>query len=183
MATAEGLMTAAQFLEMPDTGELMELVRGEVIAMPPPGFPHGVICSKIVYVLMRFLAEHDLGKITCNDSGVITERDPDTVRGADVAFYSYERIPKGTLPQGYPDVAAEVAFEVLSPSDSWAEVLVKVGEYLHAGVKTVCVLDPDNRSVHAYRPDQPPRICGSDDELALVEISPLFRERVAQFFT
>ena len=33
--------------------------------------------------------EHDLGHVLSNDSGVITERDPDTVRGADISFYSY----------------------------------------------------------------------------------------------
>ena len=50
--------------------------------------------------------DHDLGHVLSNDSGVITERGPDTVRGADVCFYSYERVPKGPLPPGYLDVDA-----------------------------------------------------------------------------
>ena len=45
--------------------------------------------------LGNFVEEHDLGRVMSNDSGVITERDPDTVRGADVAYYSYARLPEG----------------------------------------------------------------------------------------
>ena len=37
----------------------------------------------------------DLGRVVTNDSGIVTQRDPDTVRGADVAYYSYARLPKG----------------------------------------------------------------------------------------
>ncbi len=55
-----------------------------------------------------------------NDAGVITERDPDTVRGADVAFYSYRRVPKDAEPEGYPDAIPEFVFEVLVAGQSLA---------------------------------------------------------------
>ena len=64
----------------------------------------------------QFCDEHNLGHVVSNDSGVVTERDPDTVRGADVAFYSYGRVPPGPFPRGYLAVAPELVFEVRSPT-------------------------------------------------------------------
>ena len=41
---------------------------------------HGEICVQISYLLRRFLEDHPLGRVVSNDSGVRTERDPDTMR-------------------------------------------------------------------------------------------------------
>src|SRR5262249_5735735 len=89
MTVAEALLTAAEFRQLPDDGQRRELVRGKVVVMNVPAPRHGQICVKVVRILGRFLDAHDLGHLVSNDSGVVTERDPDTVRGADVSFYSY----------------------------------------------------------------------------------------------
>ena len=87
--------------------------------MPRPR--HGQICARIVYLLERFQEDHPLGHVVSNDCGVVTEHNPDTVRGADVAFYSYGRVPPGPLPRGYLTVVPELVFEVRSPTDRWRE--------------------------------------------------------------
>jgi Putative restriction endonuclease len=99
MATAEmlELMTAEQFGKRPDPGYPEELLQGRVVSMPPPDRKHGLVCGQAYYIVRLFVDERDLGRVMSNDSGVITERDPDTVRGADVAYYSYARLPRGTM--------------------------------------------------------------------------------------
>src|SRR5207249_10863292 len=92
---AEALFTAEEYAQRPDPGYPEELVRGRIVPMPQPTRRHGQVCSNAVYVFRRFLEDHDLGHVLCNDAGVITERGPDTVRGPDVAFYSFDRLPKG----------------------------------------------------------------------------------------
>jgi Uma2 family endonuclease len=89
MATAAmlELMTAEQFSQRPDPGCPEELVHGRVVGMPPHDRRHGYVCGLAYYLLRRFVDEHELGRVMSNDSGVITQRDPDTVRGADVAYY------------------------------------------------------------------------------------------------
>jgi Uma2 family endonuclease len=126
--------------------------------------------------------EQDLGHVLSNDSGVITERGPDTVRGPDVAFYSYARIPKGPLPPDYGPEVPELIFEVRSPGDRWREITAKAGEYLGAGASFVVVLDPDSLTALVYSADQPPRMLGLDDELALPELLGDFRVLVRRFF-
>ncbi|MBY0526012.1 MAG: Uma2 family endonuclease [Gemmataceae bacterium] len=161
------LLTAEEFAELPDDGRKMELVRGRIVVLNMPFPRHGEICSNIVHLGRSFLDVHDLGRIICNDSGVITERDPDSVRGMDVAFYSYAQIPKGPLPQGYLKVVPDVIFEVRSTSDRWPKILTKMAEYLSAGVSVVCILDQITESIHVYQPDVPVRVFRSDEILEL----------------
>jgi Uma2 family endonuclease len=180
--TATTLLTAEQYRLLPDNGRPTELVRGKVVPMNVPAPRHGEICGQTYYLLRQFLDQNDIGRAVTNDSGVVTERDPDTVRGADVSFYSYSRVPKGPLPKGYLPVVPELVFEVRSPSDRWREILAKVAEYLEAGVTIVCVLDEQTQTAHVYHADQPPRIVAADQELTLPEVLGEFRVLVGRFF-
>jgi Uma2 family endonuclease len=182
MATVQALMTAEEFGDLPDSGRRLELVRGRVIALPPPNFDHGYCSVEAAHHLRAFVKERDLGWVVANDSGVITQRNPDSVRGADVAFYSYNRIPKGFRPKRYPTVAPEIVIEVKSPSDRWREILEKVAEYLAAGVLIVCVLDPETTSARLYFDDRPHETLADDDELTFPGVLPDFRVRVGTIF-
>ena len=169
VSTPEVLLTAEQFGERPDPGYPEELVRGRIVRMPPPKPRHGEICIQVAYLLRRYLEEHDLGRVLGNDSGIITERDPDTLRGADIAFYSYDRVPKGPLPDDYLTVVPELVIEVRSPSDRWPKVFQKVGEYLAAGVSVVVVLDDHRRfRPHVLREPtaRPADAFGPEEELS-----------------
>ena len=143
---------------------------------------HGQLCARAVRILGNHADEHDLGHVLNNDAGVITERGPDTVRGADVAFYSFARLPKGPLPASYGPEVPELVIEVRSPSDRWPAVLAKVAEYLNAGVFVVCVLDDESRTAHLFYADRPGRILGPDDELMLPDLLGDFRVPVRRFF-
>src|SRR5262249_15685793 len=152
------------------------------VMMNQPNFNHGVIASNVNFLLESFLRQHNLGRTVITDSGVITERDPDSVRGPDVAYYSYERIPKGTPVRGYPNVTPDLVFEVLSPSDRWSEMLTKIAEFLKVGVRAACVLDPDNNTVQVYRPEKPPQQFAVNDEFTLPDIVAGWKVNVAEFF-
>ena len=184
MATTESqsLLTAEQYALLPDSGLPTELVRGKIVEMNRPFPRHGQVCGEAYYILKSFVKLHDLGHVLSNDFGVITERSPDSVRGPDVAFFSYARVPRGRLPNWYLDVPPEVVIEVRSPSDRWVTLTAKATEYLDAGVAVVCLLDPDNDSIHVMRAEQPTVKLGPDDELTLPEMHPSFRVPVRQFF-
>jgi Uma2 family endonuclease len=184
MATAEALLTAEEYWLLPDDGPPTELVRGRIVPMNMPTPRHGYFCNKIGRILGNFVEQRDLGRVMNNDSGILTEHDPDTVRGADVAYFSYERLPRGPVPEGYLDVLPELVVEVRSQTDRWNEIISKVGEYLTAGVGVVCVLDPQSVTATVfYSSDQPPRVFAADDELVLPEVfGDQFRVPVHRFF-
>ena len=185
MSTAQAppiaLMTAEEFARRPDPGYPEELVRGRIVPMTVPDRRHGQICGEVMLILGVFAREHDLGHVLCNDSGVVTERGPDTVRGADVAFYSYQRLPRGPLPHTYGPEVPELIVEVRSRSDRWPRVLAKVAEYLNAGVGVVVVLDDERSTAHLFTADRN-QILGSVDELTFPEILPGFAVAVRRFF-
>ncbi len=187
MATATlsappALLTAAQFAALPDDGRITELVKGVVIALPRHNFQHGKTCNKIAWHVSNHVFAGDLGHIITNDAGVITERDPDSVRGPDVAYFSYETLARDAAPDPYPEVAPDLVFEVRSPGDRTGAVMAKVAEYLDSGVTVVCVVDPERRRVSVHTQDDIGRTLGADDELTLPEVFPDFRVAVSALF-
>lgn len=183
MATVtQKLITAEEFARMPDPpdGSQQELVRGAIITMPPPGERHGVCCMKISRRIGGFVEDNNLGTATCNDSGFITERDPDSVRGPDIAFWSREKLPE--VPEGYIDVAADLVVEVVSPSDRFTRVQRKVSEYLTKGVRLVWVVDPEDRSVAVYREGQKPKVLNENETLSGEDVLSGFTCRIADLF-
>jgi Uma2 family endonuclease len=113
---------------------------------------------------------------------VITERDPDSVRGADVANYSYSRLPKGPLPTGVGPEVPELVVDVRSATDRWRKVLDKISEYLNAGVLVVVVLDPGPQVAHVFSADDAPRTLTSEQELTLPGVLDDFRVRMGRLF-
>jgi Uma2 family endonuclease len=184
MATAETtrLLTAEEFAKRPDPGYPEELVRGRVVAMSVPDRKHGYVCGRADRIFGNFVDERGLGRVLSNDSGVITERGPDTVRGADVCYYSYARLPKGPLPTGYGPEVPELVVEIRSSSDRWREIHRNVSEYFEAGVIVVIVLDPEQSKAHIYRADEPPIMLEGEDELELPRILDGLRVPVRRFF-
>jgi Uma2 family endonuclease len=181
--TSPMLLTAEEFAQRPDPGHPEELLRGRIVAMPPTSRRHGQVCANVVFLLSLFVRQHQLGHVLSNDAGVITRRGPDTVRGPDVAFYSFARLPKGPLERAYGPEVPELVVEVRSPHDRWRDVHEKVAEYLAAGVTAVLVLDPDTNSAHVIHADQPTRVLGPQDTLTLPDLlGDDFQVVVARFF-
>ena len=184
MATASepALMTLAEFAVMPDDGPQTELVRGKVIELPPTNFIHGLVCVEIATLLSIAAKQLGSGRVIGNDSGVITHRDPDSVRGPDVAYYSNAKIPPLDHWRGYPDLPPDLVVEVRSPSDRWTTMVQKAAEYLAAGVLMVVILDPDTRSAHLFDAEQPPRVLGPDENLTFPGLLEGFSVRVGSIF-
>jgi Uma2 family endonuclease len=182
MATIQSLLTAEQYATLPDLEGHHELVRGEIVYMNLPSFRHGKVCAKIARLVGYHVDMHDLGHVLSNDSGVITQRGPDTVRGADVAYYSYQAVPKGEHPRLYAAKPPELVFEVKSRDDRWASVHEKIAEYLEAGVRIVCVVDPETETVAIHHAERPVKSLGKADLLALPDVLGDFTVPVSKLF-
>lgn len=181
--TATKLITAKEFAEMldPPDGSKQELVRGAIITMPPPGFPHGRCQGKTYYVLETYARQTRAWLVTV-ETGVITETDPDTVRGPDVAVWKADRLSGEQLPEVYPEIPADLCVEILSPSETWRRINAKIREYLASGVKMVWIIEPERRTVTVYRQPNDGRVLSEDATLTVEDLLPGFSCRVAEFF-
>lgn len=144
------LLRAEDFARVAPVLGPCELVKGEIVAMSPGGVRRSQITARVAFLLERHNVEHRLGRVLTGEAGVIVARRPDTVRGADVAFISYDRLPADQLPAGFLDVAPELVVEVISDDVSWTEMEQKIADYHAFGVDTVWVVDPRMLAVRVY---------------------------------
>jgi Uma2 family endonuclease len=177
------LLTAEEFMAV-DLGEgTFELVRGEIVEVPPPMPEHGAVCANTSGILWDYGRRSGYGYVLANDSAILTERGPDTVRGADVAFYSHARWPRSEVGKTVPPVPPDLAVEVYSPSNRRGAMSAKVTEYLVVGTLMVWVIYPESRSVVIHRSDdRPPLVLHEGDVIENLPELPGFRCAVADFF-
>ncbi len=177
------LLTADEFLERPDEpGCRQELIRGEVVSMSLPGGEHGEVTMEIGRLIATHVRASRLGKTYAAETGFILEHDPDTVRGADVAFVRTERLVGIVNRKKHIPFAPDLAVEVRSPNDRDDEVEEKIQLWLAAGSLLVWDVDPENRTVVVHRPGAEPVTLREDEEIDGGVVVPGFRCRVADFF-
>jgi len=166
------LMTAEDLLK-PGVPERADLVRGVLVVHEPPGFRHGEITVRLTIALGTYVDTRHLGRVVAGDAGFKLQSDPDTVRGADIAFVSWERMPEES-PLGFPPLGPDLVVEVLSPGDRPGESLAKIADWLSAGTRLVWVIDPERRLARIYRQDGSESILGEADALEGEDILPGF---------
>lgn len=98
----------------------------------------------------------------------------------DIAYISKEKQPK-LAKQGYNPNPPDLAVEVLSPSNSDREVRIKVVNYLRAGT-LVWVVNPDDKLVEVYAPDNKPITLDESDTLSGSHVLPGFEMPVKLIF-
>lgn len=174
------LMTAEDLWQLGSTTP-GELVRGKFVHMPPTGHPHGTVEANVAAELRAFVKQRRLGKVQSGEVGIITRRNPDTVRGADVVYISNERLAQARG-DGYLDIAPELVVEIVSPNDRWTEINEKVAEYLGCGVTAVWLIDPHTRRVTCYHAPAEIRVFGIDDVLSQPDVLPDFALPVRELF-
>ena len=112
---------------------------GQVVMSPPPGFPHSLRQPRIA----RLLEDHLSGGYVVTECPVKTAKG---TKGLDVGWFSSERRAKiGDSSQS--PVAPEICVEILSPSNTEAEMDDKRALYFEAGAEEVwlCSTEGDMR--------------------------------------
>jgi Uma2 family endonuclease len=175
ITTAEELLNASS-----DLGRC-ELVRGELIMMSPGKGRHAAVGMKIGGSLLNFVEANRLGTVFDSSAGYVLSRNPDTVREPDVSFLGTQRLKEQDL-DAFLEGAPDLAVEVLSPSNTEAEMREKMADYFGAGCRVVWIVDPLRRSVVIHRPNASPAILTEDDTLTEEEILPGFSLIVREIF-
>lgn len=172
--------TAEELLLLPE-GMHGEIVRGRFVEMTGTGTLHGVVALRIGRYVGAFVDEHTLGVATGAESAFRLCRSPETVRCPDCAFIAGARLTDG-LPRGAFEGAPDLAIEVLSPSNTHADMSRTLAEYLRYGARQVWIVDPETRTVTTHTAGGLPRFLEGDDVLDGGELLPGFSMPVAAFF-
>ncbi|MDE2749584.1 MAG: Uma2 family endonuclease [Chloroflexota bacterium] len=153
MAIQEKLYTVDNVWELSHRPENHDkyfyLIDGELYWDMPPGGEHGNLAFEIGYHLRVFLEQHDLGKGTV-ETGYYPPDDRNTLLAPDVAFISKSRAPQ-PFPNKFVPAMPDLAVEILSPTDSLAEVRRKAVVYLANGTRLVWIVLPAEKGVDVCR--------------------------------
>jgi Uma2 family endonuclease len=159
-----------------------ELIRGELIEVPPAGFDHGDIALAVGTELRAYAKRTGTGRAAGAETGYILAEDPDVMLAPDASFVFNDRLPPRDERRRFLRLAPDLAVEVVSPNDSASYVQRKVIEYLNAGVKLVWIVDPEVESITVYDDSGTVRFLSTEDELDGGEVLPGLSISIAAIF-
>ena len=113
------------------------------------GLEESVLGSLIIARLLRFVQAEGRGVVS-GEQGFVRLLF-DRVRGPDVAFFESARWRDGDRGAAVPALIPNFVVEVLSRSNTRAEMHQKRTEYFAAGVEEAWFVDPADRSIAVYR--------------------------------
>ncbi len=172
-------ITAEQLLVMDERGEL---IRGVFCPTMVPGIQHGQVIANLIILMAAAVKPTKIGTIVTADAGVLLSRNPDTVLGPDISYFSKERLPLDAEIRGYAETPPELVVEVVSPSDTPREVAGKANMWLVGGVRLVWVVWPETKMVEVYRANNQPETLRETDTLTGGDVLPQFSVTVADIF-
>ena len=182
MTTAKKPLTANDLLAIPDDGMRRELIKGELVEMPPAGDSHGFVGNEASWRMSSFIHQNGLGRGRMAETGFRIDVAPDTVLAPDYAFVSYERMPTPPQSRGYAQVIPDLVMEVFSPNDRQPQMDDKVRLWLDAGVRLVMVVYPVPKEIYTHHDDGTVRRFGSGDTLTCEPVLPGFTCAVDEIF-
>jgi Uma2 family endonuclease len=159
-----------------------EIADGEWVPMTKGTWRHGEILLNIAFLLKLYVRAHPGWSVAGADPGVKLARNPDRLRGPDVAMVRADRVPTGKGVEGWLEGAPDLAVEVIGDSQSFSDMTKKALEYLAAGAKMVWIVDADPQRVVLFTPPNQVQILGADELLDGGEVLPGFSCKVAEMF-
>ena len=165
-----------------DKGEkrLCELVDG-VLVEKAMGYYESRLAMVLASLLEAFCQKHNLGIVLGADA--TTALGPGLVRLPDVSFVSRRRLPGGKIPrEPIPDLAPDLAVEVISQGNTPQEMDRKLREYFEAGVKLVWYVYPQTRTVRVYTAPEDVLELGEDQTLQGGDVLPGFTVQIRDWF-
>ena len=176
MATEADVVAA---LEAPRK-RLCELIDG-VLVEKPMGFTESLLAAALIEILRALVRPRRLGLVTAPDGTMRLWAG--RVRIPDVAFTSWDRIPGRRRPAApVPDLAPDLAVEILSRSNTPEEMRLKRQDYFAADVRLVWEVDPVARTVSVYTAVEGPTVLTAADTLDGGSVLPGFVLSLAELF-
>jgi Uma2 family endonuclease len=152
---------------------------GELIIMPPTGGETGKNNATLIARFVIWNETYNLGIVF--DSSTCFRLPQGGDRSPDISWVRQDRWDTLTPEEKrkFPPLCPDFVLELLSPTDKLATTQAKMREYLNSGTQLGWLIDPENRQVEIYRPDQEVEIILAPSELSGEHVLPQFMLNLA----
>lgn len=135
-----------------DGGDRFELIEGEAVMLASPSTIHQLISGELYRQLANYLEGKKCRVISAPyDVRLFEEEDdrPDDVQTVVQPDISVICDPNKLDDHGCKG-APDLTLEILSPSNAYHDLLVKLNLYQQAGVREYWVVSPEDKTVHVF---------------------------------
>lgn len=159
---------------------LYELVDG-VLVEKDMGFYEARLALVLGVILETFADRHDREIVVGSDG--MMRLAAGLVRIPDVSFISWKRLPRGRTPRKpIPNLAPDLAVEILSAGNTKKEMDRKLRDYFQAGVRLVWYVDPKAQTITVYTAPDQATVLTVKDTLDGGAVLPGFSLSLREFF-
>lgn len=164
-------ITLEEFLKLPETKPASEYIEGEIIQKPVPKSKHSRlqlrVCNAINEVTETPKIAYAFPELRCTfaERSIVP----------DIAVLLWNRIKFDDYGEPVDDVrvAPDWTIEILSPEQSSNRVVGKILHCMRHGCQLGWLIDPDDRSILVFLPNQQPELCTDSDRVPVVDKIPL----------
>jgi Uma2 family endonuclease len=171
-------MTLEQFLTLSETEPVSEFASGAISPKPMADGPHAAIQAFLAVVLFPYVMRTQLGRAFIELRCIFGPPGRQRSYVPDLTYVDQGKLP---LPR-YLHAAPDLAVEILSPDQPWAQFLNKVQFYLLYGVRMIWIIDPARWTITVETPGQEACILQAGDMLDGGEILPGFSVPIDEIF-
>jgi Uma2 family endonuclease len=165
MATTHAALSWTEFLAAGKPNRRWEYINGEVRFMSPTGFEHG----RVIHEIGLALGKLDPQEWVCVGADVAFTMANGDWLCPDAAVVRGDRLPAEAELKGPAPFPPDVAFEVISPGDTWDDIQDKRRVYSENGVVHVWVA-PRRRTIEVISPTHGSRTFAEGETAVIVEL-------------
>ena len=180
MAVLQKGLTLEEFLKLPEEKPALEFEDGTVTQKVAPKGHHSALQYEVAELVNRFARSRRLARAFPELRATYAGRS----YVPDVSVYRWERIPgddAGELVNDFVE-PPDIAVEVVSPEQRVNALVRRCLWYTEHGVQVVLLVDPADRSVLLFRPEQLPRALHGPDWIDVSDVLPGFQLTVQELF-
>jgi Uma2 family endonuclease len=153
MTQLKNQLTVEEFIALPENDTTYELVDGEAVPkykneQMSPKFFHGSTTGAL-FILLSTWAQ-DQGRVVVEWGIKLTKNQTSWIPVPDLTYVSYHRLAADWLEDEACPVIPELVIEIISPGQTFGDMIDKATYYLQAGILLVWIVDTISQTITVF---------------------------------
>jgi len=153
MTQLKNQLTVEEFLALPETDTAYEFVNGEAVPkyqndQMSPKFFHGSTTGAL-FILLSTWAQ-DQGRVVVEWGVKLTRNQENWIPVPDLTYVSYQRLAADWLKDEACPVIPELVIEIISPGQTFGNMIDKATDYLQSGILLVWIVDTISQTITVF---------------------------------